>query len=373
MNLYRKALLFILFSFSLFSCYNSLAPKQFDYQSISIDPVWERLADCTGEIGKESDLASVESAVISPDGKYALSGSKRGKDIILWDILSGESLWERILNHSTYSVAFSNNNELALTGGSYNSIKVWRTKSGYLEKELPSQSKVESLVFSNDGKLLASGNVSGTISIWNGQTFQKITDLDHGSVTDSSHINFLRGDVNSLCFSGDDKYLISAGINTLIKIWDLTDYSLAKVLKGHTSSIKSVRITSDNKILASCSSRSKLDREGTNALKLWDFHSGKQLVSKYFDFGMEAVEFSPNNMFLVACGTEGRDISGPLAGYGNIYFYKILQNTHSGYSLELINKEKTFRCEYLDFNKNGNQMLSSHEDGTIRLWNVNYN
>jgi WD40 repeat protein len=52
-------------------------------------------------------------------------------------------------------------------------------------------------------------------------------------------------------FSPDGKLLASAGMDTVIKVWDLEARELLFALAGHTSSILSLEFSPDGKLLAS--------------------------------------------------------------------------------------------------------------------------
>ena len=62
-----------------------------------------------------------------------------------------------------------------------------------------------------------------------------------------SHFN----GVNSIALTSDNKYLISAGHDKTVRIWNFPENRQEAVLEGHTDSINCVAITSDSKYIAS--------------------------------------------------------------------------------------------------------------------------
>ena len=100
-----------------------------DYQTLTCNLLWERLADCKGEIGKEKGEASIEAALFSPDGKIVASVSQKGSDIILWNAESGESIWETSMDFPLKAVQFTPDNNYLLVGGESRYLKILNTKS----------------------------------------------------------------------------------------------------------------------------------------------------------------------------------------------------------------------------------------------------
>ncbi len=105
-----------------------------------------------------------------------------------------------------------------------------------------------------------------------------------------------------------------------------------------------------------------------STVKVWTFDDSELVASFTLsgpDVIMETVEFSPDGRFLLTGGTEGNKTNN---GLGNIRFYRVPRDPGDNY--ELVLTEPVFRQEYLHFNSDGSQLVSSHEDGTLRLWQV---
>jgi WD40 repeat protein len=70
------------------------------------------------------------------------------------------------------------------------------------------------------------------------------------------------GDVGSVAFSPDGKFLASGSRDYTIKLWDVATGSLVRTLEGHASGVLSVAFSPDGRLLASGS--------GDWTIKLWD-------------------------------------------------------------------------------------------------------
>ena len=117
------------------------------------------------------------------------------------------------------------------------------------------QQEVYSLAFSHDGRLIVSGSGDKTARIW---------DMDSGTsktltITEPEHVN---AGVTSVAISPDGRLVAAGSLDNVVRIWDVQSGSLIERLKGHKDSVYSVAFTPDGKGLVSGS----LD----NTLKHWD-------------------------------------------------------------------------------------------------------
>ena len=121
---------------------------------------------------------SVNSVVISPDGKFIVSGSS-DDTIKIWDIKTGECL-KTLEGHenSVNSVAITPDGKYIVSGDNYSfgeekggTIKIWDLKTGECLNTLDGCCRsVYSLTISTDGKYIVSGHDYGFIGIDNIKT-----------------------------------------------------------------------------------------------------------------------------------------------------------------------------------------------------------
>ncbi|CAA9210639.1 MAG: hypothetical protein AVDCRST_MAG56-2328 [uncultured Cytophagales bacterium] len=124
----------------------------------------------------------------------------------------------------------------------------------------------------------------------------------------------------------------------------------------------------DGKLVAS-SSADPDTVKGDNSVRVWDFATGKQLAHFKHPKGMEAVEFSPDGKYLLAGGRQGGGYEAKTVTNGFIYVYRIPADPQKE-AITLVTKKPVFRSEYLHFSRDGRQLVTAHEDGTVRLWQV---
>jgi len=109
-NLCILPILITLFLITLCFFTSSNAQIIFRQDKPVIKQVWYRVTDYS------PTLRSVEAAEISPDGKYVVSASKFGYFIMLWRVVDGFLLWQKVMDAEVEAVTFSPDGRLMVTG-----------------------------------------------------------------------------------------------------------------------------------------------------------------------------------------------------------------------------------------------------------------
>ena len=352
---------------------------------IDLSLEWERLGDSEGVLGQERGVASIESAEFSPDGTRIVSGAKRGGDLVLWTS-SGQELWRRY--HSNRAeievVAFTRDGTHLVSGGEDGFLRAWRVSDGAqvwsysTNPNAGSDVSFDGLGFSNDGDRLAGGDEQGRLVVfdtsnpnpanWPNDPIAVVFQGPDNNATSDA-------DINSVDWTQDDRFIVTAGRDGTVKRWEAADLNdadqgLRQTYTGFQSSIKSVRLSPDDQLIAA---GGQLSPDGL--VLVWDYATGG--VVERIDFPMtkkiEAVEWTPNGRFLFTGGNEGRSDDAGLdpdypdnGGFGPIRAF----DRQQGFAL--VEEQVTFRQEYFHFDADGDRLVSSSEDGGLRLWNVSY-
>jgi len=175
---------------------------------------------------------SIDIAVFSPDGKRIASGDESGA-MYIWDLESGRQI-----------------------------------RTFYLK------SAITSITFNPEGRLVAVGYDKYNHNI-------ALLDVDTGKIT-----TLLGHDmgVYSTNFSPDGKYIVSTGLDKIIKLWDVKNERLIRTFIGHTDFVSAV-FSPDCKFILSGGYDGKI--------KLWNVMTGNEL-SSLTDQSVWSIAFSPD-------------------------------------------------------------------------------
>ncbi len=170
--------------------------------------------------------APVETARISSDGRFALTGcSDRGSShsMTLWDLASRTCVRAFSGHHAQINaIDMSDDGRLLLSASSDHTARIWETSSGDCLWELTGHTaEVNTACFSPDGLLAASGSADGTIKLWDIATGRCLNTL-------KGH----PGNILDMCISSDGCKLFSACNKNTIKIWDVYKGKCLKTLNG---------------------------------------------------------------------------------------------------------------------------------------------
>ena len=177
---------------------------------------------------------------------------------------------------SVTSVAINTDNQTLISGSGDRSVKVWNLSTGQLlHTLLGHQSSVTSVAISLDGKLLASGSYDKTIRLWKPKTGQLHLQLSAGA------------QITSVLIDPSNQAVIAGCSDNQIRVWSLTDGKALKNWGDHSSSVTSMAISTDGKIVVTGSSDTtivvgkirRLEKHSNTVSALAISPDGKKLVS----------------------------------------------------------------------------------------------
>ncbi|MBA4349532.1 MAG: hypothetical protein C0415_06050, partial [Thermodesulfovibrio sp.] len=216
----------------------------------------------TGKViwtSKVGEGHSVSSLVLSPDGKYVLSGG-HDKTIKLWDALTGKERRQFASGHTRYVkyLVFSHDGRYALSGSDDKTIKLWDIETGKEIRTFTHSLSAGPGAFSPDGRYVLAADHK-TLRLWDVATGREIRTFTAQS------------GVWSVAFSPDGRHVLSGGgDNGLTQLWDVATGKELRIFIGHTLFIHYVAFSSDGKYAFSGSF------DGT--IRKWDISTGKELA-----------------------------------------------------------------------------------------------
>ena len=208
----------------------------------------------------------VEEAVVSPDGRRAISTSM--DDQRVWDLKSGMEL--NVQTERAHILYVSWQEGLVWASDRNGKIKIRELDTGSVRFTLAEHyQRVNALAFTPDKQRALTCSYDGTVKVWETTNWQLIASLEGHSAG-----------VTSLVVTPDGKFAVSGGDepdNSLV-VWDLVNYRAHKTLSGHTGKIVNCVFTPDGQRMISTSENEYIVWELPGFRKLYD-HEGFGLLS----------------------------------------------------------------------------------------------
>jgi WD40 repeat protein len=282
----------------------------------------------------------VSSVAISPDSRYALSGS-HDFTLKLWDVNSGREI-RTFQGHSGFvnSVVFSPDTMYALSGSFDKTLKLWDVSNGREIRTFEGhKGPVTSVAFSPDGRYALSGG--GDLKLWDIKTGGEVRTFE-GSF----------GSVSSVAFSPDGRYALSGSTRNPLKLWDVNTGREIRTFQAHSKGVKSVAISPDGRYALS-GSYDPLNKD--YSLRLWDIDTGNEIRTFLGHKGrVSSVAISPDGKYVLS-GSQDNTLK--------------LWDINTGNEIRTIQGFST--CAV--FSPDGRYVLSGTVDNylyTLKLWDV---
>jgi len=338
----------------------------------------------------------VTACIFSPNKKLALTFSDKDETPCVWDVETGKMLFQLIGHKAPVSFAtFSPSGNMIFTisshdgtttGASDTTARIWdatkgielhcfKVKTGNISLD---NNFISSQVFSQDEKYIIIPD-DKTARIW---------DLSSGKEVQS-----FKGHTSYICsavFSPDDKMVATSSSSNEndIRIWDVLTGTTIHILTGHQSHVESVVFSPDGTKLLSVSfdktariwsvesgnlihvfkhkSYIKTAKFGSNgklllissldgSCHLWNVNTGKVLhtFESYNDGSVLSCDISKNNKYIVTAQYSGTRI----------------WSVENGNLIKALKGDKSM-INFIEFNHDGNLIITGSEDNAARVWDV---
>jgi WD40 repeat protein len=299
--------------------------------------------------GKITQLSAhtgeVTSVAFSGDGLRLISvGPVAADGAFIWDVPTGKQVHHYIrgkktLKGATWSGALSFDGHAALIGGTHVNkagvLKPWLTAIGLesgtrLWESGDHTRRINSVAFSADGKFALSADEAGFTKIWNAGKEERLFQLA-GSVA---------------CFGPSSRHVVTA-VKSEAHLWELSNPPKElKVFKGHSDLIRSIAFATDGQHILT---------GGDATLRLWNIAADKEVqIFKGHDKEVTSVAISPDGRYALS-GSKDKTVR--------------LWNVSDG-SEVLRFTEHTDVVNSVAYSPGGRRVASGSNDRTVRLWAV---
>ena len=203
----------------------------------------------------------VNSVAVSPDGKWAASGSDdRQMTVKIWDLETGECR-ATLEGHTdqVHSVAITPDGKRILSGSFDNTVRVWDAGSGREVAKLDGHtSGIWTVVALRDNARALSGGFDKTLRLWDLSSGKCLKTIECGTED--------ADDVFSSAVNPAETQALSGHRGGQVRLWNLETGECLATLKGHSDIVYSVQITPDGRFAVSGSN--------DKTVKIWDLEAG---------------------------------------------------------------------------------------------------
>ncbi len=226
----------------------------------------------------------------SPDGSLLAAADEGIGRALVWDVSSGDLVAE-LEGHDWFvlDVGFTPDGRRLVTGSWDTTLKTWDTSTWLEVRTYFAPSSVWDLQVSADGMLVAA----------TGNNFAAVWDLDTGRNLSSFVAH--DGIVDGVDLSRDGSLLLTASMNhETTRVWDLSETAIHELigLPGPHEVFGAVAFSPDGSILATS--------RGTDSITLWEFPSGRELVTvSGLGSMVDSMEFDATGALLATAGFSG--------------------------------------------------------------------
>jgi WD40 repeat protein len=314
---------------------------------------------------------AVNNVAFSADGQFIVSASD-DQTARLWPFHPGDGATISTIESWDHSAAVTsiacspNGSEMAATT---RDGKLWLDGVG-MQRSVPftylvdRSAKVANARFSPDGQSIATTRGSSGV-IYNIDALRAFVDSTRSefiykeapppsadkklrlSEPDGVRLEGHTADINSVAFSPDGRFVVTASADTTARVWDATTGAVAGELRGHSKSVNSASFSPDGRFIVTASDDA--------TVRLWDAarFTFVKMIGGTYPHLVSSAEYSPDGRFIVAASGEAAWVSDPNRG-------------------EVVRKLEghTGQVNSASFSPDSRLIVTASADNTARVWNA---
>jgi WD40 repeat protein/serine/threonine protein kinase len=328
------------------------------------------------EVGRfKAHLKAVLGSRFSPDGRAFATASVDSR-VRVWNVAAAAAPPAPSGGHATpvWGASISRDKALVASGGMDRAVRIREVRSGRTQRVIRTKKTVFGVTFSPAEDLLAFSD-GPTVALWDVAAHKRRSTLTgHGR------------EVTDVAFGPRGRVLASASHDTTVRLWEVKSGKLLRVLRGCRASPFAVRFSPDGaRLAAGCDDKT---------VRTWSVASGAlEHTLEGHGAGVYGLAFSADGGTLYSSSADHSVRAWELRGGGGRVVSRQASRVHSidldpanallglplagrlGVLVDLDHPDRRrvlwgHRAElnYLRFSRDGELVVTTSDDGTVRLW-----
>jgi WD40 repeat protein/DNA-binding SARP family transcriptional activator/class 3 adenylate cyclase len=302
-------------------------------------------------LSAQETRSGIVGVAFSPDGTRVMAGDAGISAVRIWDLgPNGGAEWANLPASAQAAAEFMPDGRfmVARSPDHVEALTIWDLQTGRVVRTLGPRDVlgIDTFDVSPNGGSIGVGGYGNRCPPCGGQV-ARVWDSATG---EELHRIWHRLDVNSVAFSPDGEYLVTASWDGTAKIVDRSG-RVIRVLRERESeiSIRDARFSPDGLLVATAAVVG-LGGPGTS-VKIWDWKRGE--VVRRINANASSLDFDPRGHRIATAGSEG-----PVQ----------IWNVESGTTPEFVLEGLSGGVTDVTFSPNGSRVATAGYDGTVRLF-----
>jgi len=186
----------------------------------------------------EAAIDGVAFVAFSSSGRYIVSAGGSDNTVRVWDVSTGREIARMTHSTGVWSATFSPDENLVVSITD-TTARVWDAFTGREVAHMTHDGYAYRAVFSPDGKYIASGGYDGTVRIWEATTGKEVTRMAF-----ENHLVFI-------AYSPDGKYILTEGGGNVVPLVQVWETRTGKEIARTRGDVRSMTFSPDSRFIAS--------------------------------------------------------------------------------------------------------------------------